>query len=815
MEKNRQQLADKLKHEIVHHLKFSLGKRVVEAEPEHFFTALAMAVKDWSNEKMYDTAARHSSKDPKRIYYLSVEYLIGRSLENNLVNLQILDLLDLIKFEDNDIALKDVINYEYDPALGNGGLGRLAACYIDSMATLGMPGYGYGINYQYGLFRQYIENGWQREKADSWMQRSSPWQLERADKAITVRTYGRIEHEDLGDGKTYPKLLDYQNLIGIPSDMPIVGYTGETVNFLRLFTAKSSDDLDINTFNDGGYLKAVEKNILSETITKVLYPSDSSEAGKELRLLQQFFWVSCALNDIMRRFLEDHDDLSLLPQKVAIQLNDTHPALAVAELMRILMDDHNLDFNSAWQITQATIAFTNHTLLPEALEKWSVGLIEKIAPRHMLIIYEINKNLMELVSEKYPGDVGKMQRLSIIEEEPTRKVRMANLSIAGSHKVNGVAEIHSELVKTKLVPDFYELWPEKFTNVTNGVTPRRWLLASNPELSALISANTDKDWPIHLEKLRNLEPLAKDSAFVDKFFKAKKKNKEALAKIIKSKTGVAVDTDSMFDVQVKRIHEYKRQLLFAMYIIHDYLSIIEDGANLANPKTYIMGGKAAPAYYMAKLIIKLVNNIAKVVNNDPRVRGQMRVVFIPDYKVSLAERIFPASDLSEQISTAGFEASGTGNMKFALNGALTIGTLDGANVEIREEVGAENFYLFGLTAEEVLLRHAENSHRPWDYYNNNSDIKRIIDLITSNVLCPDDKGLFTPIYQNIMFSDYYLLLADLEDYIAQHKQAIRDFSDKKLWGEKAILNVARIAKFSSDRSIQDYADNIWDVKPTI
>lgn len=583
------------------------------------------------------------------------------------------------------------------------------------------------------------------------MERSSPWQIERADRACNVPIYGRVVYEEV-NGERRPHWVDTETIVGVPYDMPIVGFGGKTVNYLRLFSARSSSELDIKTFNEGGYIKAVEKKIKSETISKVLYPSDAVEAGKELRLVQQYFFVSCAISDIMRRFLEQNTDLRDFPKKAAIQLNDTHPTLAIAELMRVLMDIHGLDWDTAWEITEKTMGYTNHTLLPEALERWSVSLLERVVPRHLAIIYDINDRLMKQVSQKYPGDVGKLSRMSIIEEGDAKKVRMGNLAIVGSHSINGVAAIHSELVKKNLAPDFYEMWPERFNNKTNGITPRRWLLSANPELADLISSKIGREWITHLDRLTEIAPYATDSDFVRSFFQIKKSNKEKLAKIILNTTGNVVDTDSLFDVQVKRMHEYKRQLLNALNIIYDYLQITEDGFSLPSPRTFILGGKAAPSYDFAKLVIKLFNNLSKVINNDPRVKDQMKVVFIPDYKVSIAERVFPAADVSEQISTAGFEASGTGNMKFMLNGALTVGTLDGANVEIREEVGEENFYLFGLTTPEVKKIHEDGSHKPWDLYNSDTRIRRIMDALSSNMFSPGEPGIFKPIFQNIMTS---------------------------------------------------------------
>ncbi|MBQ9738176.1 MAG: glycogen/starch/alpha-glucan phosphorylase [Alphaproteobacteria bacterium] len=810
--KNRKKpTAKDLQHLIEWHLKYSLCKRVCEAHKEHLFTALALAVRDLCVDGMFKTAARHSSKNPKRIYYLSLEYLLGRLLPNNMYNFEIMDLLDGVKL-DNPIPLKDVIDCEYDPALGNGGLGRLAACILDSIATQGLPGYGYGINYQFGLFKQYFENGWQKERADAWLDRSSPWQIERADRAHLMQLGGRIEYVEK-DGMREPRWVDTKQLIGIPFDMPIVGYGGKTVNYLRLFSARAVNTLDIEVFNKGGYVEAVEKNITAETISKVLYPSDDVESGRYLRLIQQYFFCSCVINDIVRRFMETHLDMKQLPEKVAIQLNDTHPTLAIVELMRVLLDVYHLDWQDAFDTVRKTMAYTNHTLLPEALEKWPVRMFEQFLPRHLLIIYEINEWLMKQVRDKYPGDTNKLYHMSIIEEGHEKKIRMAHLAIVGSFSVNGVAELHSELVKHNLMPDFYDLWPEKFNNKTNGVTPRRWLLEANQGLAQLISSQIGDGWITDLAELSRLEPLVSDKKFLKKLDAIKHENKKRLAKLIDETTGVQVDTNSIFDCQVKRIHEYKRQFLNILHVVHQYLDIVENGKQMIHPKTYIFGGKAAPSYETAKLIIKFINNVANVVNNDPRVNGQLKVVFIPDYKVSSAEIIIPASDISEQISTAGFEASGTGNMKFTMNGALTVGTLDGANIEIREEVGAENFYLFGLTAEEVEERHMRSSHQPWDYYNSDPRIKRVIDSLTDGTFTPnEDKNLFASLGQNIMFKDYYMLLADFDSYTAVQDKISTDYLNREEWCKKALLNIARSGKFSIDRTVAEYAKDIWNVE---
>lgn len=802
--------AKQLQKLIEWHIKYSLSKRVCEADRDHLFTALAMAVRDLCIDGMFETAARHEENDPKRVYYLSLEYLLGRLLPNNLYSFEIMDLLNEIHL-DNPIPLTEVLDCEYDPALGNGGLGRLAACILDSMATQGIPGYGYGINYQFGLFKQYFENGWQREHADSWLDRSSPWQLERADRSCLVQIGGEVVYEEK-DGHREPHWVNTRQLLGVPYDMPIVGYGGKTVNYLRLFSARSTNTLDIETFNKGGYVEAVEEKIKTETISKVLYPSDAVEQGKYLRLMQQYFFVSCVINDIIRRFLETHTDFEELPNKAVIQLNDTHPTLAIVELMRVLIDVYRLDWDKAFDITRRTMAYTNHTLLPEALEKWPVSMFEKFLPRHLLIIYEINDWLMHQVMERYPGDTGKLSRMSLIEEGAEKKIRMAHLAIVGSFSVNGVAAIHTELVEHKLVPDFYEMWPERFNNKTNGVTPRRWLLNANRGLSQFITRHIGDGWITDLSQLRKLEPLSSDPVALDELNAIKFENKKRLAAFIDRVTNIKVNPEAIFDCQVKRIHEYKRQLLNALHIIHQYLSIVEDGVRLPVPRVYIFGGKAAPSYEIAKLVIKLINNISQIVNNDPRVGDQLKVVFIPDYKVSVAEIVFPGSDVSEQISTAGFEASGTSNMKFAMNGALTIGTLDGANIEIMEEVGEENFYLFGLTAEEVNDRHNASSHKPWDYYNQDPRIKRVMDSLTSGLFTPgEDANLFVPLFQTIMFNDYYMLLADFESYVAAQERIARDYLDKRLWAKKALFNIARSGKFSIDRTVDEYAKDIWHV----
>ena len=803
----------RLKLSIEHYIKYFIGKRNCEITKRDAFTAIALAVREFAMDKMYETIARYDEKGAKRIYYLSIEYLIGRSLENNLYNLGLYDLLKDIKIDGfPDINLQDIFDAEYDPALGNGGLGRLAACFLDSMASLGIPGFGYGINYQFGLFKQKFENGYQIEKSDGWLDENSPWQFARYDRTVTIPIGGHVEMYTKPNGKIGYIWTDTHKLYGVPYDFPIVGYNGKSVNYLRLFSAKTDDELDINIFNSGGYVEAVRDKIRTETISKVLYPSDNIVSGKELRLTQQYFFISCAIHDIMRRFLENSNDFVKLPEQICIQLNDTHPALAIVEMMRQLIDVYGQEWDVSWDIVTKVFAYTNHTLLPEALEKWNSGIIGRILPRHLQIIYEIDRRFMEFARSKFGEDPYKLGKVSIVDGEGDNQViRMANLSIVGSFSVNGVAKLHSELIKHSLVPEFYELWPEKFKNVTNGITPRRWLLHANHELARLIANKIGKDWIINLEQLRQLEKFADDPEFMHDFAKIKIENKKHMVQKVYKATHIMVDPHSMYIVHAKRIHEYKRQLLTVLQIIGDYLAIVQDNVHPITPKTYIFAGKAAPSYQFAKLIIKLINNVANVVNNDERVSDYLKVVFIPDYKVSVAEYLIPAADISCQVSTAGFEASGTSNMKFALNGALTLGTYDGANIEIRDAVGAENFYLFGLKEEEI--REKRISYNPREVYEKSEYIKRILNSLNSTMFADQNyPQMFRPIFDALLNNDYYFVLADLEDFNKVLHQAETDYNNKELWIKKAILNVARVGYFSSDRSIKEYAENIWHVQ---
>lgn len=775
---------------------------------------ISLATRDIMVERLLETEQAYNKADVKRLYYLSMEFLVGRSLGNNLINLNILEFArDILKDLGKDI--EEVREEELDAALGNGGLGRLAACFLDSLASLDMPGFGYGINYEYGLFKQHInEDGEQIELPDAWRRNTSPWLIERPGEQVTVALYGRVEDRVDYKGVTRQVWCDNVHLIGLPSDMPIVGYGGKTVNYLRLYTAKAFQEFDIEKFNKGEYVKAVETRIASETVSKVLYPSDAMESGRELRLVQEYFFVACAIRDIIRRYLKKNSTFDNFPDKVAIQLNDTHPALAVAELMRVLYDENNLPWEKAWEITVATLGYTNHTLLPEALEKWPVTLFEKVLPRHLQIIYEINDRFLREIESKWPGDTARMRNMSIVEEsDGYKEIRMAYLAIVGSHAVNGVAALHSELVKTQLVPQFYEYWPERFSNKTNGVTQRRWLLKANPGLAKLLNDSIGNGWVRDLDELKGIEKFAEDPNFRSEFDSIKLQNKKELALYIKETLGITVDTGSIFDVIAKRIHEYKRQSLMILRVLHEYLSIIEDGIYPSQPRTYIFAGKAAPGYWAAKQIIKLINDLGALVNNDPKVRDRIKVVFIPDYKVSLAEKIIPAANVSEQISTAGKEASGTGNMKFAMNGALTVGTLDGANIEIREEVGDENLFVFGLTSEEIQRHREHQSYNPWDYYRRSNKIRRVLDTLNSTTFFKNSPEGYQWFFNNVLHQgDKYFLLADFQSYLDTQDAVSELYVNSVEWTKKAILNVARMGKFSSDRTIKEYAQDIWNIK---
>ena len=791
-------------------LRYQRGLVWTEASPRERLEALSVAVRRLALDAMRESERRYQEQDAKRVYYLSMEFLMGRTLGNTLTNLGLYEEARGILSELGE-DLDEIANLEPDAALGNGGLGRLAACFLDSMATLDYPGFGYGINYEFGLFKQTFVNGYQHEKPDHWMGSGSPWLIERLDEAVIVPVYGNVAHFTDSKGGYTPKWVDYKVLIGVPHDMPIVGYGGNTVNFLRLFSARSSDEFDVGIFNTGDYIKAVQEKIQNEAISKILYPSDLVAQGRELRLLQEYFLVACSVRDLLKRYLESHESLEQFSSKVAIQMNDTHPALTVAELMRVFVDEERLPWEAAWGLTVDTLGYTNHTLLPEALEKWPLDLIARVLPRHLQIIMEVNRRLTAEVERRFPGDINMVQKVEIISGTD---VRMANLAMAGSHSVNGVAELHSKLVTSSLAPEFHRLYPERFNNKTNGVTPRRWLLHANRPLSALITKYIGDEWITDLDRLKQMEMFVEDQTLLDRLETVKRRNKVGLARLSKELTGITVDPLSMFDVQVKRMHEYKRQLLNALHIIHRYWQIVEDGSIPLQARTFYFAGKAAPGYFMAKLIIKLIHSIGEVVNSDPNTRDLIRVVFLPDYRVTLAEAIIPAAELSEQISTAGKEASGTGNMKLSLNGALTIGTLDGANIEIRDEVGEENIFIFGLRADEVseLVHHYD----PQSYMAHSRSIRRVVDSIASGHFSRGDKDLFRPIVAKLLSArDEYVHLADLESYIDAQERVDILYRDRRAWLQKSLLNIARMGKFSADRTIRQYASEIWNIKPAV
>jgi starch phosphorylase len=806
--------AELLREAILRHVRYTLVRPTSDLKAADYLKPVSLAVRDRIVDRMLETESRFRHKDAKRLYYLSMEFLMGRLLGDNLSNLRIEELCSEV-LAGFGINLDDVLESESDAGLGNGGLGRLAACFLESLATLGMPGYGYGIDYEYGLFKQEIFNGFQREKPDRWKANGTPFQIEHPEEAISIPMYGRMDSQRDDNGNLKQTWINYKIVLGIPTDIPIVGYLGQTVNWLRLFAARASEDFDIDIFNRGDYLRAVEQKIGSENISRVLYPSDTAMAGKELRLVQEYFLVACAIGDIMRRFRQQHDDIELLPAKAAIQMNDTHPSLAVAELMRVLLDQYGLPFEKAWDITRRTLAYTNHTLLPEALEKWSVPLMEKVLPRHIQIIFSINYRFLKEIQLDAVIDGEKLRKMSIIEEGYEKHVRMAHLCIVGSHSVNGVSALHSDLLVKSLVPEFAEIWPDKFNNKTNGVAPRRWLMKANPGLTDLISRTLDEQkWITDLSRLRDLEPFAEDAEFRAAFKEVKRQNKLKLAGAIREQFGVLADPDSIFDVQIKRIHEYKRQLLAVMNVIHDYLRIVEHGETPEAARTYVFAGKAAPGYWAAKQIIKLIHNIADVVNNDERVNDAIKVTFLPDYRVSLATLIIPGADLSEQISTAGMEASGTGNMKLSMNGALTIGTWDGANIEIAEEVGLDNIFIFGLRAEEILEMQQKGSYNPRERYDNDPAVREVMDALASDRFCPNEHGLFRWIFDELVHrGDRYYHISDFPSYVETQKQVAHEYRQDDVWNRKSILNVARIGKFSSDRTILEYARDIWHIGP--
>ena len=801
---------DGLKEDFEWHLRYTLGKGSIRATRRDEYTAFASAVRDRVVERWINTQERYHRENARRVYYLSLEFLMGRLLGNNVINLKA-DKICREALGRHGIDWNSLRDFETDAGLGNGGLGRLAACYLDSMSTLDLAGMGYGIRYDYGIFRQKIVDGQQVEEPDQWLKHGYPWEMARPEYSQLVGFGGSVEYAPTESGAPGWRWTPAETVEGVPYDLPIVGY-GDTVNSLRLWSAKAVDEFDFADFNKGSYVEAVEKKVLAENLTKVLYPNDSTMAGKELRLRQQYFFVACSLSDIIRRFRELNGDWSALPDKVFIHLNETHPALVIPELMRILMDRYGVEWNEAWELTRRATGYTNHTILPEALEKWPVSMMERLLPRHLQIIYEINGRFLQQITATYPGDVDRLQRMSLIDESGERYVRMANLCIVGSSSVNGVAELHTQILKDTLFKDFYEMMPERFHNVTNGITPRRWLLKANPLLSKLISEKIGDGWITHLDELKQLEGLADDTGFLDALGEIKRANKLQLVSYAKSSLGMDLVPDAIFDVQVKRLHEYKRQLMLALYIVIFYNRLVNNQSYDPVPRQFIFAAKAAPGYLMAKLIIRFIHAIARVVNADARTRGRLSVAFLPDYRVSLAEKIMPASEVSEQISLAGMEASGTGNMKFMMNGALTLGTYDGANVEIHREVGDANMFLFGMRAEEVAARRASYVSR--ECCERNPEIKAALDMISQNAFSPTEPGLFDPILRNLIdYNDYYMLLADLDSYCAAQDRVDAAYRDARRWNRMSLVNIARSGYFSSDRAVMEYARNIWHIEP--
>jgi starch phosphorylase len=800
-----------LKRNFLEHLFLTQGRFVQVATTHDLYMALAYTVRDQLLHRWIKTVERYLETDVKVVSYLSAEFLLGPHLKNNLINLGIYNEVRQA-VDDAGFDLETIIDQEEEPGLGNGGLGRLAACYLDSLSSLEIPAVGYGIRYEFGIFDQEIHDGWQIEKTDRWLHFGNPWEMCRPHINYPVHFGGVTESYRDENGRLRTRWIPHRTVKGVAYDTPITGYRVNTCNVLRLWRAEAVESFEFAAFNVGDYYAAVDEKVSSENITKVLYPNDEPIQGKQLRLEQQYLLVSCSLQDMVRICQAAFGDLGRFHKHFAIQLNDTHPAMGVAELMRLLLDEHDMDWDTAWEITCKTFGYTNHTLLPEALEKWPVDLFGGLFPRHLEIIYEINRRFLDEVRQRYPGDETRVARMSLIDETGGRYVRMAHLAGVGSHAVNGVAELHTRLLKEDVLRDFYDMTPEKFSNKTNGVSTRRFVLLSNPGLSGLITEKIGEEWVKKPDKLRQLEPLVDDSGFREQWRKVKFDNKKNLARLILERTGIEVDPSSMFDVLVKRIHEYKRQHLDVFHIITLYNRIKRNPAREMCPRTFIFAGKAAPGYFMAKRIIKLINSVAEVVNHDPDTAGRLKIVFFPDFNVKNAQFIYPAADLSEQISTAGKEASGTGNMKFSMNGALTIGTLDGANVEIREEVGAENFFLFGLTAEEVRSRQAEG-YDPFEYYRDDPELREVVDLIGSGYFSKGDKELFKPLVDSLLFHDTFMLFADFRAYADTQLKVDEAYRDRERWTRMSILNVARMGKFSSDRAICEYCRDIWGVAP--
>jgi starch phosphorylase len=803
---------ENLKRALADNLFYAQGKFPAIATKNDFYMALAYTVRDRQLHRWINTIETYlNQKEPKVVCYLSAEFLLGPRLENGLVNLGIYNEVRQA-VEELGLDLSELLEQEAEPGLGNGGLGRLAACYMDSLSSLEIPAIGYGIRYEFGIFTQEIRDGWQIEVADKWLRLGDPWELPRPESSVNVNFGGHTEIHTDSQGRYRVRWIPAQVVKGVPHDMAILGYKVNTANTLRLWKAEARESFDFQEFNVGDYYGAVHDKVVTENITKVLYPNDEPAQGKQLRLEQQYFFVSCSLQDMIRMHLRTGGTLNSFHEAFAVQLNDTHPSIGVAELMRLLVDRHQMEWEVAWDITRKTFAYTNHTLLPEALEKWPINLFGSLLPRHLEIIYEINRRFLDEIRLKYPYDASRIARMSLIDETGERYVRMAHLATVGSHKVNGVAELHSRLLKETTLHDFYELWPEKFLNITNGVAPRRFVVASNPRFSSLATQKIGDNWIKQLDDLRKLEAFVEDTGFRSECQKIKLANKQDLAGYIQRQTGVTVNPATIFDVQVKRLHEYKRQHLNVLHIITLYNRIKHDRDIEIVPRTFIFGGKAAPGYFMAKLIIKLINSVGEVLNKDPDVRDHLKIVFLPNYNVKQARWIYPAADLSEQISTAGYEASGTSNMKFAMNGALTIGTLDGANIEIRHEVGQDNFFLFGLTAEEVREKRAAGYH-PGDYYHADPHLREAVNLINSGHFSHGDTNLFKPLVDSLLKYDPYMLFADYQSYVNCQELVSQAYKDRDNWTRRSILNMARMGKFSSDRAIQEYCGEIWSAKP--
>ncbi|MDP3114808.1 MAG: glycogen/starch/alpha-glucan phosphorylase [Candidatus Cloacimonadaceae bacterium] len=803
-----------IKSLFLSHLEYSLVKDTTNVKTWDIYYALSLSLRDRLIERWLRTQYEYRKQDVKKVYYLSMEFLIGRLLGNTLINLDLYNgAYDMLR--EMGYALEDIAEQEPDMGLGNGGLGRLAACFMDSLATQAYPAYGYGIRYEFGIFKQEIVQGYQVEEPDHWLKKGCPWEIQRPEITYRVRFGGKVLSDEQSDGRILHRWVDTEDVMAVAWDIPVPGYKVDNVNNLRLWQATATDEFDFDYFNSGDYVRAVEKKNISENISKVLYPNDNMHLGRILRLKQEYFFVSATLQDIFAGWKQDHDSFADLPDKVAIQLNDTHPAIAIPEMLRILIDEERLGFEAAWDITRKCFSYTNHTILPEALEKWSVSLFEDLLPRHLMLIYQINNHILAEVTRLYPGNIIKMRNMSIIDEEREKSLHMARLCIHGSHTVNGVAELHTSIIKQRIFPDFYEMNPEKFQNKTNGITPRLWLRTCNPQLASLISEHIGDSWIRNLEYIRGIEQYLDDPDFRTSFQEIKDINKRALGKHIYRLTGIRVRSDSIFDVQIKRLHEYKRQLLNVLGTLARYWRIKDNPEAFYVPRTVIFAGKAAPGYFLAKRLIKLINNIGEIVNKDVDVADRLKVVFLPNYTVSLAEKIIPAADLSEQISTAGYEASGTGNMKFALNGALTIGTLDGANVEMAEEIGAENMFIFGMSADEVTqLKHS--GYDPYDWYSNDPELKRVIDSIADDTFCAREPGIFLPIVKSLLEGgDPYLMLTDFQSYLKASKHVDELYQNRDEWIKKAIINIARIGKFSSDRAIREYAEDIWKIKPLL